>query len=348
MPFAEHFMVSGVTLAAQTATLPASININCGFQPTKVMITNETQYGQTGTGNENIQTMSWDSVYPTQTKIVYINAAGTATLPGVVTSNAISLYSGANAAPGTDSYTVGPSISGTVITKASPAVCTAASHGLQTGDLVQMTNNAVMTQLSGMLFNITVSDANTFTIPINTNTANFTQETSFVIRKVTVPPYYYPNRAQITGISAANPAVITTSTNHGFTVGQQVRIICPTKFGMTQINNKMAIISAVTATTITLGGILSIDSSAYTAFAWPATTSVPFSPALVVPVGSGPTPTTFLPSVQYNYDTLDDAMTNQSFQGFTIGTGLLVASAADTIGITASDVLSWTAWRGDV
>ncbi len=346
MPFAEHFMLSGVTTAAQTATLPASLNFNLGFQPTKVWVFNETEYGVSNTGNENIIEMYWDSVYPTQTKIKYWNAAGTAVLAGVVTTNAISVYSGRNASPGVNSYTTGAAITGTVITKANPAVCTATGHKLQTGDLVQMTGNVVMKQLGGMIFSITVTDANTFTIPINTNTANFTQETGFVVKKITVPAYYYPTKAQITGITAANPAVVTTSINHGLTVGQQVRLIVPAIYGMTQANNQMAIISAVTATTITLGGLLSINSSAYTAFAWPAATSVPFSPAWVVPVGSGPSAVSTPP--YYNVDVLDDAITNVSFDGFTIGTGLLLASGASTIGITASDVLSYTAWRGDV
>ena len=338
MPFAEHFMLSGVTTAAQTATLPASININLGFLPTKIMITNETQYGSLSTGNENIQTMLWDSVYPTQTKITYLNAAGTAVLNGVVTSNAISQYDGHN------SIQLASQVSGTVITKANPAVCTATGHGLQTGDVILMTQNAVMKQLSGMYFTVTVSNSSTFTIPVNTNTANFTQETSFRFRKIVVGPLYYPQRLWISNITAANPIVVTTTQAHGLTVGQQVRLRVPSTFGMVEANNLQGVITAVTSTTLTIG---SIDSSAFTAWAWPAATAVPFTPAFVIPIGSGPTITT-VGLVSYYQDLLDDATTNQQFQGFTIGSGLLVASAAGTIGITASDVLSWTAWRGDV
>ncbi len=94
MPFAEHFMLQGLTLASQTATLPASIKINCGFLPSKVMITNVTEFGVLNTGNFNIQTMNWDSTFPTQTQVIYPNGAGTALLSGSVTTNGISVYDG--------------------------------------------------------------------------------------------------------------------------------------------------------------------------------------------------------------------------------------------------------------
>ena len=349
MPFAEHFMLQGVTTAAQTATLPASININTGFLPSKIWVVNETEFGTSGSGNENITEMFWDSTYPTQTKIRYWNAAGTAILQGVVTTNGISQYNGQIALPGVNSIGFGPTVTGGALSKANPAQLTSTAHGLQTGDQIMITGPftaaTAMNQLGGIIFTVTVTGANTVTIPINTNTANFTATTVTTWRKVITPPYYYPQRATITGITAANPMVVTTSTNHGYTVGQQVRLRVPAALGMVQANNVTAVITAVTSTTFTLG---SVDSSAFTAFAWPATTSVPFTPATVTPVGSGPTATTFLPSVQYNYDTLDDATNNQSFQGFTIGAGLLLTSAAGTIGVTANDVFSWTAWRGDL
>lgn len=350
MPFAEHFMLQGVTTAAQTATLPASININTGFLPTKIMIVNETQFGSLATGNENIQTMFWDSTFPTQTKITYLNAAGTAVLNGVVTTNGISLYDG------TRSVLLGPVVTGGALSKANPAQLTSTAHGLQTGDQILIhgpfTAATAMNQLGGMIFTVTVTGANTVTIPINTNTANFTATTVTTWQKVAVGPLYYPQRAFITGITAANPMVITTSTNHGLTVGQQIRLRVPAVFGMSQANNLTGTISAVTATTITMGGNSitgsgAIDSSAFTAFAWPAVTSLPFTQPTVTPIGAGPAVTT-VGLLSFNQDLLDDATDNQQFQGFNIGSGLLVASAAGTIGVTASDILSWTAWRADI
>lgn len=341
MPFAENFMVTGITTAAQTATLPASININCGFLPSRVILTNVTEFGVTNTTNLNIQTIAWDSTFPTQTQVVYINGAGTALLPGAVTTNGISLYNPSQGG-------LGAVVTGGALSKANPAQLTSTAHGLQTGDRILIhgpfTAATAMNQLGGMAFTVTVTGANTVTIPINTNTANFTATTVTTWQKVLYPPQFYPYRAAITGITAANPIVVTTAINHGLTVGQQVRLRVPSIFGMSQANNLQGVITAVTATTLTIG---SIDSSAFTAFAWPAVTSLPFTHAYVTPVGSGPSPTT-VGTVTYNQDLLDDATTNEYFQGFTIGSGLLQTSTAGVIGVTASDVFTWTAWRADV
>jgi hypothetical protein len=342
MPFAEEFFLSGVTTAAQTATLPAVININTGFLPTKVRIINATQYGQTATGNLNLQTIDWNSNLPGTSFTSYINAAGTATLPGAVTTNGISLYDG------TRSVLLGAVVTGGALSKANPAVLTSTAHGLQTGDQIiihgPFTAATAMNQLGGLVFTVTVTGANTVTIPINTNTANFTATTVTTWQKVRVGPLFYPQRTAITGITAANPIVVSTATNHGFTVGQQIRLEVPRVFGMVEANNLSGVITAVTATTFTIG---SIDASAFTAFAWPAVTSLPFTHAYAIPIGSGPSPTT-VGLVTFNQDLLDDATTNQQFQGFTIGSGLLQTSSAAVIGVTASDILIWEAWRASV
>lgn len=340
MPFAEHFIVQGLTTASQTATLPASININCGFLPTKVEVVNTTQFGQTGTGNLNIQSMVWNAGVPTPTYIQYINAAGTALLPAAVTSNAISLYDGQQ------SVLLGPAITGTTITQASPAVATAAAHGLQTGDIVQITNNVTMKQLGGLYFTITVTGANTFTIPIDASGFS-NAESAFVVRKVKVGPLFYPQAITISAISKAASAVVSTTFAHGLTVGQKVRLRVPVPYGMIQANNLQGVITVVnSATQFTIGGL---DSSAFTTFVYPVQGGASWAaagPAQVVPVGSGPSAVTTPP---YWYeDTLADAETNTQYQGFTIGTGLLKTSTNAVVGITASDILLWTAYRGDV
>jgi len=361
MPFAEHYMVQGTFTAP--ATLPGALNINCGFIPTKVQLINRSAIASMTGGppalnpGTNYLGFQWDwntDFGSTVTSVLAMApnnavAAVPVVSNGFISSNGISPYNGQNAAPGINSISLGATVTGGALSKANPAQLTSTAHGLQTGDQIMITGPftaaTAMNQLGGIIFTVTVTGANTVTIPINTNTANFTATTVTTWRKVLTPPYYYPRNAVITGITAANPMVVTTSTNHGYTVGQQVRIRVPSAFGMVQANNLQGVITAVTSTTFTIG---SIDSSAFTAFAWPAVTSLPFTPATVTPIGSGPIATTFLPNIQYNYDTLEDATNNQSFQGFSVGTNILVAASSTVLGVTASDVISYTAWRGDV
>jgi hypothetical protein len=349
MPFAEEFMLQGVTLASQTATLPVSLNINTGFLPTKIWVTNESKFGTSGSGFLLITEMFWDSTFPTQTKVKAWNAAGTAIVNSLVTTNGISQYNGqvTPAASNQNSLVFGPLVTGGVLSKAASAQLTSLAHGLQTGDQIIITGPFTlatsMNQLGGVIFTVTRTGVDTVTIPVDTSGANFTATTVTSWRKVITPPYYYPPRATITAITAANPIVVTTSINHGYVVGQQVRLRVSSAFGMVQANNLQGVITAVTANTLTIG---SIDASAFTAFAWPAVTSLPFTHAYVEPIGSGPVAVAVPPF--YTDDTLLDATANTSFQGFTIGSGLLLTATAAVVGVAASDILSWTAWRASI
>lgn len=342
MPFAEHFMIQGQFTAPET--LPGTVNVNVGFIPTRIELVNLTRLGNTA-AELNWEQVFWQTAFGTTNNLVqsHVTSSSAATFTNV-TANGISPYDG-SAAP-----TYGPAITGTTIDKTNGQFTVTSTASLNVGDIVRISNNVVMKQLGGLSFRVaTINSGTVFTIsdPGFLNTANFTNETGFILRRLIVPPLYYPRYHTISAITAANPTVVTTTTPHGLTVGQQVRIRVPSVFGMTQINNLQAIISAVTTTTITLGGLKSIDSSAFTAFAWPAATAVPFTPAIVEPVGSGPTPVT-VGGITYNVDLLDDATTNVAFQGFTVGNGLLLTATNVVIGIQASDVILWTAWRGDV
>jgi len=68
--------------------------------------------------------------------------------------------------------------------------------------------------------------------------------------------------ASISGITQANPCVITTSAAHGITIGSKVAL--SGIGGMTQLNGVTAYVSATTSTTITLGAINSTSYTAYT------------------------------------------------------------------------------------
>ncbi len=364
MPFAEHFMLQGQFTVP--ATFPASINVNTGFLPTKVQLINETTFGSLGTGFFNWQTAFWDYTSPNQTNGYRLNAGGTALLPFQINSTStLPPPPGITQYDGTRSVAYGPAVVGTTIVRATGVFTTSTAHGLAVGDTIIITNNVVIKQIGGMIFTVaTVPTTTSFTVVGGSfllvgNNPNFTaDETAYVVRKIPVGPLFYPNRVQINAVTKATSMVVTVDPNHRYTVGQQVRFTVPRAFGMVELNNLQAVITAVTASTLTfgpltnVGGVIGngIDSTSFTTFAWPAVASVPFTFAYIESIGAGPSPTpvSYVNQNPYNQDFLDDATTNEQFQGFSVGSGLLVQSTAAIIGANPGDIIAWTAWRADV
>lgn len=89
---------------------------------------------------------------------------------------------------------------------------------------------------------------------------------------------YSPFVCEISNIAPGQETVITTSINHEFVVGNQVRIFMPPRWGMAEIDGKTGLILAVTGDTLTVN----IDSLNFTPFTTPANiTDYP----QVIPVG---------------------------------------------------------------
>lgn len=78
----------------------------------------------------------------------------------------------------------------------------------------------------------------------------------FVVGSMEVPP-----SAEISGITKANPAVVTTAQDHGFSNGNSIEI--NNVVGMTEVNNLLFTIAGVTATTFQLVGIDSTNYNTY-------------------------------------------------------------------------------------
>lgn len=90
---------------------------------------------------------------------------------------------------------------------------------------------------------------------------------------------YTPFVTGISAITQANPAVITTSVNHGFVIGNEVTFQIPNGWGMLQLNGLSGYITAISSNTITVN----INTSTFDAFVVPATSHI--SPAQVIPAG---------------------------------------------------------------
>lgn len=203
-----------------------------------------------------------------------------------------------------------------ISTAATPVVTTSASHGYATGDIVRISGGTGALQIDGNDYSITVTGATTFTI---NQPQLAVAQTGGSVRRLRYQDAYYPRVRLIMSITAANPGVITTSVNHGLTAGQLITIKVPTGYGMPEIDGLTAQIASVTATTITTD----IDTSGFTAFAYPAAAAYPNDRALVVPFGDAG-------------NTFDGATVNQFIRGIHLGTSVVGNS---------SDVNYWIAYK---
>lgn len=167
---------------------------------------------------------------------------------------------------------LGPAIVGTAISQANPASVTAAGHGLQTGDIVLITGSTGMLQIAGMYFQITRTGVNTFTLDGLDSSGFAAPATAAVIRKVLYPGIWQPQSCLITKITQAADAVITTSVDHGYVADQLIYLSVAPQFGMSEAAGKITKIKSVTANTMTV----ELDTTGYTAFAFPASAAGPF------------------------------------------------------------------------
>lgn len=247
------------------------------------------------------------------------------------------------------------------ITKASPAVVTVTGHGYVTGDVVifqglYQSATTGMPQICDIPFTITVSDANTFTIPWNTNQSNYTalsaSPTGAYVKKVLYPYLYEPGVSYISAITLGATTTIDTSSAHNLVVGQEVAFRVPSAWGTTQLNSLPNVVTPgspiygyVVSVTDYNTVVVNINSASYTAFNsnQPVasvsgqqfaqmvavgdvnTGGVPISsgsalypPPFVRPIGTTTVNTINGPAIQGSYF-------NNTSQGFIIGPSLAVA-----------------------
>ena len=311
MPTNSSQSIQGFFTSTGAAKL---LNIPSGVNWMEVM--NYTQLATQQSTGRGVK-FFWQQGMNPGTGVIYTKTNSTDVLNGnVMASGGFTPYSGA-------SPSIGAAVTGTTITKASPPVCTATAHGYSNGQVVRIIHSDNMSQINGVPFTINNVATNTFDLAfMNTNTANFTAATSFTVRSLP-SDMFQPQRYYITAITQAASAVITLSVTHNFLVNDVVRILVPSAFGMTQINEAQGQITAIDTTNNTI--TVNINSSGYTAFAWPATTAVPMTFAQVVPIG------------QTQTQDLNDATFNQSINGMLLGAGVSAPAGSN------GDVIYWRA-----
>jgi hypothetical protein len=228
--------------------------------------------------------------------------------------------------------TLGAAVATTNVTAAlPPLVLTGNTQGMVTNDghVIRLYNVAGGQQFGGIDFSVGAIVNNTSIAlayspqPIAALAGNY--------RIVNTNPLFYPRRRVPTIITQAVNAVVTTSVQHDYTVGQQVRFKIPAAWGMIELNGLTGTIVAINPVVGVGNNTLTvdIDTTGFTPFAFPLTAAAPFTPAEIIPVGEDITYTNLL----------DDATTNISYIGMQLAAGALSPAGLN------NEVIYWQAGK---
>ena len=260
--------------------------------------------------------------------ITTYTGVGTFLISATATGGGAALNVGGFTLIDSSSQTPGAAYAITAGTNATQPVYTSAAGiaALSDGDIVRIQNTA-HTNINGLDFTITKVGGNDFRLENTLQQApGVAAGGAGTFRRIPYSPIFYPRMRVISNITAANPGVVTTLVNHGYTTGQKVRFFIPESgMGMQQLNGVTATVTVLTTATFSID----IDTTAYNAFVFPVA-GVVFSPATVIPVGED---SAIAPNV------LADATENQSYIGMQ-----LAAGAQSPAGVL-NDVIYWTAYK---
>ncbi len=235
-----------------------------------------------------------------------------------------------------DSSTQDPlaAVAVTSTTNANPVVvATGSTTGLATGTIVRLNTIANRNNLSGFDFEIDTVIANTSfenrwalaNVPGGAGGAGF-------YRVIPFDPIYYPRRRFIVNITQAAQAVIRFSVTHGYTIGQEIRFTVPTPFDMVELDGIVGTITAISTANNTV--TVNVDTTAFTAFAFPVAGDFPFNWAQAVPLGIDTAQ-----ALTSAVDILADATENLAILG------MQLRGAQDNPGGANGDVITWVAGK---
>lgn len=90
--------------------------------------------------------------------------------------------------------------------------------------------------------------------------------------------FFVPNRQEVSTITNANPGVVTTTQDHGYETGYEVRFFFPLNVGMNELKDKVVTITVLTTDTFSIG----VDTTNFDTYSPVGSAQV----AQVIPVGS--------------------------------------------------------------
>lgn len=238
----------------------------------------------------------------------------------------------------------------TGITQANPAVVTQTNTYTE-GDFLRIYNTTGMLQAGGLVVQISSVSGSGYTLlglPATASNGFAAAATAGNTRRVSKNAAVDPEFLYITNISQAVQAVVSTSVDPSpyYVVGMKIHFSVPSSFGMTQISQMTGTIKAVNAVSAT-GNIgaynltVDINSTAFTAFAFPASTLSPTAAlfATLAPAGQS-TQVNPLTGVQTGYDIQKAPFHTGQFTPY-----MFLAAGAQSPAGSTGDVIVWQAFK---
>lgn len=228
----------------------------------------------------------------------------------------------------------------TGITAASPAVVTQ-NNSYSEGDIVRLYNTTGMLQIAGMDFQISSVSGAGYTLKGLAAAGFAAPATAGNTRRISKYAAVDPQFLYVTAISKATSAVVTFSVDPSryYVVGMKMHFSVPSSFGMVEMDQKTGTITAVDSTNYQV--TVDIDSSAFTTFAFPASSASPTARlfATAAPAGAK---TAYDPNtgVQTGYN-----FTLQPFHTGEFTPFMYLAAGAQSPAGSASDVIVWQAYK---
>ncbi len=228
----------------------------------------------------------------------------------------------------------------TAITSDSPAVV-AQTNTYSDGDIIQFYGTTGMLQIAGMNFQISSVSGAGYSL-LGLPAAGFaTDATAGYTRRISKYAAVDPQFLFVTAISKAVQGVVTFSVDPSayYVAGMKMHFSIPYSFGMTELNQVTAKILSVNAATYQV--TLELDTSAFTTFAFPASSASPnaqlFATAAPAGVSTQRDPNTFV-ETGYNFQ-------YQAFKSGQFVPYLFLSGGAQSPAGADGDKINWMAYK---
>ena len=184
--------------------------------------------------------------------------------------------------------------SGTDVDRTTYVVTMSNTGSIAVGDYVRLYGTTGMLQIAGYSFQVTAVSVNssiTLGYMASGGQVMAADATAGFVKKF-IPNRMYPRWAYIANISQATQAVVSFTAKNDYTPGELLSFRVPSEFGMLELDEKQARVLSVTNSATVSSVTLDLNTSGYTAFAFPtsAVAAAGVSPAVAVPSASGVVP----------------------------------------------------------